>query len=104
MITKSKDHTKKFCKEFQRLEDMKFTSKYSIDTCELPGDPNACLVLQSDQNSEDINMITLNRLGAEVFSVLSPIDDNVVRQYKSTSKYKSERNSMLKAIMLDKER
>ena len=93
MITtvEADEHAKKFHEIFQRAKYSKFDHEYKIDTCEVPKEPNMCLVFQLDKNTNKINMTLLGREGAEAFSILSPIDERLVRQYKNTKDFKEQR-------------
>ncbi len=84
-------HAKKFHEIFQRAKYSKFDHEYKIDTCEVPKEPNMCLVFQLDKKTNKMNMTLLGKEGAEAFSILSPIDERRVRQYKNTKDFKEQR-------------
>ena len=88
---KEDGHTKKFHEIFQRAKHSKFDHEYKIDTCEVPKEPNMCLVFQLDKKTKKMNMTLLGREGAEAFSILSPVDERLVRQYKNTKEFKEQR-------------
>jgi len=93
MITtvEADEHAKKFHEIFQRAKYSKFDHEYKIDTCDVPKEPNMCLVFQLDKNTNKMNMTLLGKEGAEVFSTLSPINERLVRQYKNTKEFKEQR-------------
>jgi hypothetical protein len=91
MTTTVEEHTKKLHDIFQKAKHSKFDHEYGIDTCEVPKEPEMCLVFQLDKRTNNIDMTLLGKAGAEAFSILSPIDDSIVRRYKTTKEFKEKR-------------
>lgn len=50
-----------------------------------------CLVFQLDKKTNKMDMTLLGKEGAETFSILSPINESLVRQYKNTKEFKEKR-------------
>lgn len=90
MVT-AEEHAKKFHEIFQRSKYSKFDHEYRIDTCEVPKEPNMCLVFQLDKKTNKIDMTLLGKEGAEAFSLLSPINELLVKQYKNTKEFIEKR-------------
>lgn len=91
-IVQVEEHTKKFHEIFQKAKYSKFDHEYRIDTCEVPKEPNMCLVFQLDKKTNKMDMTLLGKEGAEAFSILSPINEHLVRQYKNTKEFKEKEN------------
>ena len=85
------EHAKKLHDILQKAKHSKFDHEYRIDTCEVPKEPEMCLVFQLDKRTNNMDMTLLGRAGAEAFSILSPINENVVRKYKGTKDFKEKR-------------
>jgi hypothetical protein len=85
------EHAKKLHDILQRVKHSKFDHEYRIDTCEVPKEPEMCLVFQLDKRTNNMDMTLLGKAGAEAFSILSPIDDGIIRRYKSTKEFKEKR-------------
>ena len=85
------EHTKRLHEIFQKAKYSKFDHEYSIDTCKVPKEPEMCLVFQLDKDTNKMDMTLLGKEGAEVFSILSPINERLVRQYKNTKEFKEKR-------------
>ena len=90
-MTTAEEHAKKLHEILQKAKYSKFDHEYRIDTCEVPKEPNMCLVFQLDKKTNKMDMTLLGREGAEAFSILSPIDERLVRQYKNTKDFKEQR-------------
>jgi hypothetical protein len=91
MTTTVEEHAKKLHEILQKAKHSKFDHEYRIDTCEVPKEPEMCLVFQLDKKTDRMDMTLLGKAGAEAFSILSPIDDGIVRRYKSTKEFKERR-------------
>jgi len=91
MTTTVEEHAKKFHDIFQRAKYSKFDHEYRIDTCDVPKEPDMCLVFQLDKKTNKMNMTLLGKEGAEAFSILSPINERIIRQYKNTKEFKEKR-------------
>lgn len=85
------ERAKKFHDILQRSKYSKFDHEYRIDTCEVPKEPEMCLVFQLDKRTNSMDMTLLGKEGAEAFSILSPISENTVRIYKNTKEFKEKR-------------
>lgn len=75
----------------QRSKYSKFDHEYRIDTCEVPKEPEMCLVFQRDKKTNKMDMTLIGKAGAKAFSILSPMNESLVRQYKSTREFKEKR-------------
>lgn len=84
-------HTKKFHDIFEKAKKSKFDHEYRIDTCEIPKEPNMCLVFQFDKKLRKMDMTLLGREAAEAFSTLYPINEDIIRQYKGTKEFQEKR-------------
>jgi hypothetical protein len=84
MTATAEEHARKFHEILQKAKHSKFDHEYGIDTCEIPKEPEMCLVFQLDKRTNNIDMTLLGKAGAEAFSILSPINENMVRKYKDT--------------------
>ena len=95
-MTTKEEYAKKFHEIFERSRHSKFDHEYSIDTCEVPSHPDTCLVFQLDKEKNKMSMSLIGSPGAEVFSVLSPLDERVVKQYKKTKEFEKARKLYIK--------
>lgn len=91
MTATAEEHARKFHEIFQKAKHSKFDHEYKIDTCEVPKEPEMCLVFQLDKKTNKMDMTLLGREGAEAFSILSPINERTVKQYKDTKEFKEKR-------------
>jgi hypothetical protein len=91
MTTTIEEHARKFHEIFQKAKYSKFDHEYRIDTCEIPKEPEMCLVFQLEKKTNKMDMTLLGKEGAEAFSILSPINEHIVRKYKDTKEFKEKR-------------
>jgi hypothetical protein len=61
----------------------------------VPKEPDMCLVFQLDKKTNKMDMTLLGKENAEAFSILSPINERIIRQYKNTKEFKAKRKLYL---------
>ncbi len=54
-----------------------------------------CLVFQLDKKRSKMSMSLIGSPAAEVFSILSPLNERVVEQYKKTKEFENQENYIL---------